>query len=68
MGTFDVAGVAFGDDEFAKQTCHGVWVHLLTSSLKIYKRMQNPKTFICISDYFKGRFLIHLKVWATKSI
>jgi hypothetical protein len=25
MGTFDVAGVAFGDDEFAKQTCHGVW-------------------------------------------
>jgi hypothetical protein len=25
MGTFDVAGVAFGDDELQKQTCHGVW-------------------------------------------
>jgi hypothetical protein len=23
--------------------------------------MQNPKTFICISNYFKDRFLIHLK-------
>jgi hypothetical protein len=28
--------------------------------------MQNPKTFICISNYFKGPILIHLKVWATK--
>jgi hypothetical protein len=39
----DVAGVAFGDDEFAKQTCHGVWSTFTKSSLKIYKRMQNLK-------------------------
>jgi hypothetical protein len=31
--------------------------------------MQNPKTFICISNYFKGAdFLIHLKSLGNKSI
>jgi leucyl aminopeptidase len=35
MGTFDVAGVAFGDDEFAKNkhaTAYGV--HLLTKFIE----------------------------------
>jgi hypothetical protein len=50
MGIFDVAGVAFMMMNLQKQTCHGgVWsTFIKPSSLKIYKRMQNPKTFICI--------------------